>query len=107
VDGSVWVSDSQRGDVQHFTASGALLGRIGAGQLAQAGGVAVDSSRVYVSDTDANRIKVWTKAGAFLGSFGFGSSPILGPMGLDLVGNRLYVAERTGERIRELAISVS
>jgi tripartite motif-containing protein 71 len=107
VDGSVWVSDSQRGDVQHFTASGALLGRIGSGQFAQAGGVAVDASRVYVSDTDANRVKVWTKAGAFLGSFGFGSSPILGPMGLDIVGNRLYVAERTGERIRELAISVS
>ncbi len=105
-DGSVWVSDSQRGDVQHFTASGQLLGRVGSrSQLAQAGGVAVDAAHVYVADTDANRIKVWTKGGLFVGSYTFGGSPILGPMGLDIVGNRLFVAERTGERIRELQIS--
>jgi streptogramin lyase len=107
-DGSIWVSDSQRGDVQHFTASGQLLGRIGSRtQLSQAGGVAVDASYVYVSDTDANRIKVWTKSGSFVGAFMFGSTPLLGPMGLDILGNHLFVAERTGERIRELQISIS
>ena len=107
-DGSVWVSDSQRGDVQHFTASGQLLGRVGSrSQLAQAGGVAVDAAHVYVADTDANRIKVWTKGGLFVGSYTFGGSPILGPMGLDIVGNRLFVAERTGERIARASESRS
>jgi streptogramin lyase len=106
-DGSIWVSDSQRGDVQHFTASGQLLGRIGShAQLSQAGGVAADATYVYVSDTDANRIKVWTKGGTFVGSFTFGSAPILSPMGLDIAGNHLFVAERTGERIRELQITM-
>ena len=107
-DGSVWVSDSQRGDVQHFTATGQLLGRVGSrSQLSQAGGVAVDASYVYVADTDANRIKVWTKGGAFVGSYTFGGTPFLGPMGLDILGNRLFVAERTGERIREVRITIT
>ena len=99
---SVWASDSGLRNVRQFSMSGALLRTIGQGQLSQAGDVAVDATHVYVADTGTNQIKVWTKAGQFVGAFGGGGSALgrlLSPMGLDIRGDLLYVAERTGERV--------
>ncbi len=100
--GSVWASDSGLRNVRQFSMSGTLLRTIGQGQLSQAGDVAVDATHVYVADTNANQIKVWTKTGTFVGAFGGGGTALgrlRAPMGLDILGDMLYVAERTGERV--------
>jgi tripartite motif-containing protein 71 len=110
--GSVWASDSGLGNVRQFSASGALLRTIwskgtNANQLSQAGDVAVDATHVYVADTNTNQIKVWTKTGQFVGAFGGGGRTLgrmLSPMGLDIRGDLLYVAERTGERVQVFRI---
>jgi DNA-binding beta-propeller fold protein YncE len=110
--GSVWVSDSGSGTVTQLSSSGAVLRRLGskgtaANQLSQAGDVAVDATHVYVADTNTNQIKVWTKTGQFVGAFGGGGRTLgrmLSPMGLDIRGDLLYVAERTGERVQVFRI---
>jgi tripartite motif-containing protein 71 len=110
--GSVWASDSGLGNVRQFSMSGALLRTIGskgnnANQLSQAGDVAVSATHVFVADTNTNQIKVWTKGGQFVGAFGGGGRTLgrmLSPMGLDIRGDMLYVAERTGERVQVFRI---
>jgi DNA-binding beta-propeller fold protein YncE len=112
-DGTIWVADGERGDVQHFDEDGTYLGRIapsGAGEdvLLLASDVKVDAGLVYVADTRANRIKVWTTSGDFVGSFGGGGSNLgrmFGPLGMDLVGDRLWVTESTGERVQEFRLN--
>ena len=111
-DGTIWVSDGERGDVQHFDADGTYLGRIapsGVGDdvLLLAADVEVLDGLVYVADTRAHRIKVWTTAGDFVGAIGAGGSGLgrmFGPLGMDLVGDRLWVTESTGERVQEFRL---
>ncbi len=104
------MSDSIRGDVQHFSATGQFLGRIatansGADDLLRAADVEVDATNVYVADVDAHRVKVWTKTGQFVGAFGGpGNGNLLRPHGMELAGDRLYVTEQTGERVTEFRI---
>ena len=108
-DGTIWVADGERGDVQHFDEDGTYLGRVapsGAGEdvLLLASDVKVRAGLLYVADARAHRIKVWTTGGDFVGSFGGGGSNLgrmFGPLGMDLVGDRLWVTESTGERVQE------
>jgi len=112
-DGTIWVSDGERGDVQHFDADGTYLGRIlpsGSGDdtLQLASDVKVRGELVYVADARAHRIKVWTTSGDFVGSIGGGGSNLgrmFGPIGMDLVGDRLWVTESTGERVQEFRLN--
>jgi DNA-binding beta-propeller fold protein YncE len=113
-DGTMWVSDSIRGVVQHFSAAGAYLGQFGTlgsadNQLLRAADVEVDANNVYVADVDTHKVKVWTKAGTFVTAFGGGGSGLgrlLNPHGMDLTpAGRLYVVEQTGERVQEFAVN--
>ncbi len=116
-DGSIWVSDSVRKDIQHFSNDGTFLGKIVPGGtvpddvLAQAGDVAVDATYLYVSDTKLHKIRVWNKvSGAYVGSYSGGGSKLgrmFGPQGMDLLGNHLYVTEATGERITDWRVTSS
>src|SRR5207253_8514418 len=76
-DGSIWVSDSIRGIVQHFTSTGTYLAQLGAlgsadNQLLRAADVEVDANNVYVADVDTHKVKVWTKTGQFVMAFEIG-----------------------------------
>lgn len=113
-DGSVWVTSRNSGTVSHFSAGGTILGQFGSkgsaiDQLDQAADIVTDTDRVFVADQSANLIKVWSKAGVFLGAFGGGGSGLgrmFGPEGLEMTPDgRLYVAEATGERIQEFAVT--
>ena len=71
VDQSVWVADSAKAAITHWSASGAYLGKLAIGrgtadnQLG-AHGIAIDKERVYVADVPTHKVKVWTKSGAFV-----------------------------------------
>lgn len=116
VDESLWVSDSIRGDVQHFSNSGTFLGKFGSlgsadNQLLRAADVEVNADYVFVADVDTHKIKIWTKAGAFVGFGGGGGrefGQLLNPHGMDIAPDgTLYVAEQTGERITQFRIVVA
>jgi DNA-binding beta-propeller fold protein YncE len=113
VDGSIWVSDGSRRNVQHFTNGGAFLGAFGAsgaGALNLPGDVEVDADFVYVADSGAGAVKVWRKNGTYVGSFsGAGSAfgALRVPWGMDLAAGHLYVAEQNGERVLDFAVNAS
>jgi DNA-binding beta-propeller fold protein YncE len=110
-DGTLWVADSQRGDIQHLTPTGAYLGRVvpsAAGvTVRQLMDVQVAGQYLVVSDTKAHRLYLFSKSGTLVGTAGGGGRALgrmLGPMGMDVVGDRLYVAEATGNRVQEFSI---
>lgn len=116
VDESLWVSDSIRGVVQHFSNSGVFLGKFGSlgsadNQLLRAADVEVNADYVFVADVDTHKIKIWTKSGTFVGVGGGGGTQLgqlLNPHGMDIAPDgTLYVAEQTGERITQFQIVVS
>ena len=113
VDGTLWITDSSRNVLQHFTSTGTFINRIGSGghndnQWWGPFDVEADAHFVYVADTAANKVKVWTKGGTFVTAFG-GYGKTLGkmrsPEGLDIdMNGHLLVAEEVGERIQEFAL---
>ncbi len=110
-DNTLWVADSARGDIQHFSLSGQYLGRVSPAAagvtMQQLMDVQVAGNYLYVSDAKAHRISIFSKAGQFIGSSaggGTGLGRVLGPMGMDVVGNHLYVAESVGNRIQDFTI---
>lgn len=109
VDRSVWVSNHGSGRIVHFSRTGQALGSFASGANTAAG-IAVSADTIFLADKNGNQIRMYTKAGTPAGSFG-GSGTALGrfrnPVGLDLVGDRLYVMEFGGERIQELSVTTS
>jgi sugar lactone lactonase YvrE len=111
-DGTIWLTDSVRGRVNHWTTDGTWLGAFSAvgtedHQLLRAADIETDATYVYVADSDSDKIKIWLKDGTFVGAFtgGPGEAALQRPHGLDLVGDRLYVVEQTGERVQEFLIT--
>jgi tripartite motif-containing protein 71 len=105
-DGTIWVADSTRGDIQHFTTSGQYLGRVSPAAAGRAQqqlmDVAVAGNYLYVSDAKGHRVSIFSKSGQFVAQTTQGQA--LGPMGLHIEGNALYVAESVGNRIRQYTI---
>ncbi|MBX7159993.1 MAG: hypothetical protein K1X95_06850 [Acidimicrobiia bacterium] len=108
-DGSIWVADKSRNDVQHLSSTGAYLGKLSGQGLNQTWGVAVYDGHVFVASSGSNQIKIWTTSGAFVTSYGSGGSTLgrfQGPKGLDVSDDgHLYVVEHGGERVQELRIT--
>jgi DNA-binding beta-propeller fold protein YncE len=112
-DDTIWVADSTRGDIQHFSLSGQFLGRV----VPSAAGVTpqqlmdvqVSGNYLYASDAKAHKIYIFSKTGQFIGSTlgGSGLGRTLGPMGIHVEGNGLYVAESVGNRVQEFTIQGS
>lgn len=98
-DGSVWVANRGGGVVKRFSAAGALMSQFSTGS-ADIADIESDASFVYVAAQGSNQIKVFTKSGAPMATVG----GVSGPQGLDLVGGRLYVAEKGAERIRVFSV---
>lgn len=106
VDRTIWVSNSGSGRIVHFSRTGQVLGSFSSG-ASKAADLEVDQGTIYLADQGANLIRMYDKNGVPRGSFG-GTGTALGkfrgPMGMDLLGDRLYVMEMGGERIQELRI---
>lgn len=113
VDNSIWVADSGRDVIQHFSPTGQYLGKVGAkgsadNQLDAPFDLEIDTANVYVADSSKHKVKVFTKGGTFVTAFGGNGSTsgkMAQPQGLDLVGSRLYVAEQKNERVQEFSLT--
>jgi DNA-binding beta-propeller fold protein YncE len=112
-DGTIWVTDTTRDIVQHLSATGAYIGKVGApgsgaSGLQQGWDVEVFDNYVFVSDAAANTIKVWTKQGTFVTAYGGGGTGLgrfQAPKGMDMtLDGHLYVVEHSGERVQELRV---
>ena len=105
-DGTIWVADSTRGDIQHFSLSGQYLGRVSPAAAGRAQqqlmDVQVSGNYLYVSDARGHRVSIFSKSGQFVAQTNQGQT--LGAMGLHIRGNALYVAESVGNRIRQYTI---
>jgi DNA-binding beta-propeller fold protein YncE len=110
VDGTIWVTDRGRRNVQHYSTTGTLLGTLGSSSgtssLSNPGDVEVDADFIYVADSGQGRVKVWRRNGTFVGSFGAGSfGNMLFPWGMDLSPTgTLLVVEQNGERVLEFRL---
>lgn len=113
VDNSIWVADSGRDIIQHFSPTGQYLGKVGSkgtadNQLDAPFDLEVDTQNVYVADAGQHKVKVFAKSGTFVTAFG-SKGTTLGklwlPQGLELVGDRLYVSEQQNDRIQEFSLS--
>lgn len=109
VDRSVWVSNHGSGRIVHFSSTGQALGSFASG-AGIAAGIAVNGDTIFLADKSGSQIRMYTKSGAPTGTFGGGGTALgrfRSPVGLDLLGDRLFVMEFGGERIHELRVVVS
>lgn len=79
--GDLWVTDWQGNRIAKFSPAGALLGEYGsegsgAGQFANAWGIAVNekTGNVYVTDAHNDRVEEFSSSGTFIKTFGWGVS---------------------------------
>ena len=110
-DGSVYVADTWNHRIQHFTAQGEFLDRIGPnneqGERIFWGprALAIDSQgRIFVADTGNHRIAIfdqeWNLIGE-IGEAGFDLGQFFEPVGVALDGDgRIYVADTWNQRIQ-------
>jgi len=111
-DGTVYVADTWNHRIQHFSATGDLLGMFGvAGQAETPAalwgprGVAVDEAyRVFVADTGNKRVSIFDKDNEALGEFGGGGAlpgMLDEPVGLAAgPEGTIYVADTWNQRIQ-------
>ncbi len=107
-DQSIWVADSAKVQITHWSATGAFLGKLSIGrgtgdnQLSGPFGIAVDNERVYVADVPVHRVEVCPKAGGFVQTVsqqGYAAGKLFQPAQLAISGDRLYIAEEGNERV--------
>jgi outer membrane protein assembly factor BamB len=97
-DGSLWVLDDHRSIVEHYTASGELLGAFDPFATEPVNGgansLAIDSAgNLYVSGYNPNQVYVFSLDGTFIRAVGRGIlSEQAGDMAIDAAG-RLYVSQ--------------
>jgi len=110
--GNAVVTDVLNGRLQSFTDGGRPLRTIGRygidpGQLHRPKGVAVDGDRVWVSDSDLGVIQVFSLEGRLEDVLRGPDGEVLHldtPMGLDVVGDRLFVVEARPGRVRSFVL---
>ncbi len=111
-DGNYFVSDSVRDRVMEFSPDGTWVRNFGpsagADALQAPFDVEVLDDWVIVADTLSNDLKVYRRDGTFEATFsgwGTGLGRVRSPSGLDVLGDRLYVAERDNERVQVFRIA--
>ncbi len=116
VDGSIWVADSAKAQVTHWSTAGAFLGKLpipkgtADNQISGPFGIAADNERIYLADVPTHRIKVYTKNGAYVTTISQrGNVPgkLLQPAQITISGGRLYVAEEGNDRISIFKLNAS
>lgn len=104
-DGSVYAPDFQANNIKVYNGStGALLRTIGAGEVSNSRGVAVDSDgSIWVSNRNSGKIVHLSSTGTLLGSFGSagtGDSQLSGASDIEVDTSYVYVADQTANRIK-------
>jgi DNA-binding beta-propeller fold protein YncE len=120
-DDTLWVVDSVRDVVQHFTTSGTYLSQFGSkgtglNQFTGPFDVEADGTFLFIADANQHVIKVWNDPGPgttaatvagvpFFGGRGTGNGKMIQPQGLDLYAaggfEYLYVSEQGTDRIQK------
>lgn len=111
-EGRTFVTDILNGRVQRFDAKGGTptpIVRYGAsaGQVFRPGGIDVEEGRVWLADSVLGVIQVFTTDGIFIDAVRDGAGNVLhlsGPLGIDVVGDELYVVEAAGNKVTQLSI---
>lgn len=111
-DGSVWLTDQGTGYIDHFSSSGAFLGRLGGpSYLRLPVGIAVDQGFLLVADQATNSLKVFSKSGAYDGASGHagnGLGALSSPQGVALgTDGNLYVAEQGNQRVQVFGVIIA
>ena len=113
-DGGAVVTDTLNARLQGWSGDGRAERPVGAygvspGQLFRPKGVAsTGDGRTWVSDATLGVIQVFDHSGRFIDVLREPSGQLLRldqPMGIEIVGDRLYVVERGPGRVREFALS--
>lgn len=106
-DGSIWVVESGAHRVTRLAERGTLRESLGSrgggdGELLDPSGIALAADgRVFVTDTGNHRVCAWTAEGAFtsFGERGRGPGQLFRPTGIDVLGERLAVADTGNDRV--------
>ena len=99
--------------IQAFTSAGVFTDKDGSNvELQMPAGISVDSvGNVVVANTNVHRLRAFDTnldlAGQSAGGFGTGNGQFNDPSGLDFDGGKLYVADRTNNRIQEFSDGVA
>ncbi len=114
-DGTVYVADSENHRIQHFSASGSVLGTWGSlgsrdGQFWAPSSVAVGpDGTVYVADTKNNRIQHFGATGSFVGKWGSqgsGDGRFGSPSSVAVAHDgSVYVADTDNHRVQRFSAS--
>ncbi len=110
-DGSLYVADSVNHRIQKFAADGTLEGVFGAagdgeGRLTYPYDLAIGPDQtVYICEYGNHRIQRMSPEGEFLGSWsGGGDLRLVGPWGVAVDGNRMFVLDTGNSRVLHLEI---
>lgn len=111
-EGRTFVTDVLNGRVARFDAAGRPmrpLGRYGAaaGQLYRPSGLDVEAGRVWVADAVLGVIQVFTVEGVLVDAVRDEQGRVLhldGPLGIEVLGERLLVVESKGGQVKEFAV---
>lgn len=103
--GSLYVTDTDRGQVVVYDSTLRYLGAFGEREQARPSDVVVGDDRVWVSDLASGRILVYDKRSrrllfAFPGDDADSSAILRQPTNLAVAGDRLYVSEFTDFRVK-------
>lgn len=97
-DGTIYAAQQVTNDIKVVSPSGAVLRTIGAGQLRNPRGIAVDADgSVWVSNVGSGIVKHLSSTGALLGQFGsFGSGPdqLTEASDVETDATRVFVSDR-------------
>ncbi len=114
-DGHVFVSDVLNTRVQQFDGSGGAaraIGRFGVtpGQLYRPSGVAAVAGTVWVADATLGVVQIFSETGQLVDVIrapGGGALHLEHPMGIEVVGDQLYVTELGAGRVRRFEIAMA
>lgn len=110
--GGTYVTDVLNGRVQRFDPQGRatrpLVGfGVSPGQVFRPSGIAAVEGRVWVADSVLGVVQVFTEDGALVDAVRDASGNVLhldAPLGIEVVGDRLFVVESRSGMVTELAV---
>lgn len=110
--GRTFVGDVLNGRVQRFDASGksalvVVKYGVSPGQVFRPSGIDVADGRLWVADSVMGVVQVFTEDGVYVDAIRDASGNVAhfnAPIGVDVLGDKLYVVEARGAKVTELAV---
>ena len=99
-DGNIYVSDSQNMRIQIFNSNGEFLKSFNADfQMGQPKGISIYKNRLYVVDTLMQKIYMFDLEGNYIKSIGESGNNFEFPNDVFVLGERVYVTNRTSNQV--------